>query len=160
MIKRVPGPGALGVLLAGLLTAGCAVSQTTTPSGAPLARQITQSAHCGLTAPGKLHLKSRTDVDRLAGLPEASLVLAPVRDINFDREHVVIVALGRKPTGGYSVTLSGSRIVRGQLELEMDIREPAPGTMVTQALTTPCAVMAVTATGWDGIQITHPENKR
>lgn len=150
----------LGILAVGLLGTGCAVSQTTTQAGAPLARQITQSAHCGLVAPGNLHFKSRADVDRLAGVPGATLALAPLREIDFGREHLVLVALGRKPTGGYSVTLSGSRIVGKQLELAMDVREPAPGAMVSQALTTPCAVVAVTATGWDVIRVTRPEINR
>jgi len=149
-----------GVLVSGLLATGCALSQTATPSGAPLARQLTQSAHCGLTAPGQLHLKSRSQVEQLAGLPQATLSLAPLQAIDYDREHVVVVALGQKPTGGYSVTLAGSRISRGHLELAVDVREPAPGAMVTQALTTPCAAIAVTATGWEGLRITRPENKR
>lgn len=150
----------LGTMAVGLVLASCSATQTTTPSGAPLARQITQSAHCGLVAPGNLHLKSRADVDRLAGLSGVSLALAPLRAIDFTREHLVLVALGRKPSGGYSVTLSGSRIVRKQLELAVAVREPVPGSMVSQALTTPCAVMAVTATGWDVIRVTSPEINR
>ncbi len=160
MMKPVSGLFTSVLLAAGLLGAGCATSQTTTPSGAPLARQLTQSAHCGLVASGHIHLTRRSDIDQLAELPGASLSLTPLRDINFDQEHVVVVSLGQKRTGGYSVTLVDSRIRSGQLELIVHIREPAPGAMVSQALTTPCAVMAVTATGWDGIRITEPENRR
>ena len=161
MMNPVSGLLTSMLVVAGLLGAGCATSQTTTtPSGAPLARQLTQSAHCGLIASGHIHLTDRSEVDQLAELPGASLSLTPLRDIDFDREHVVVVSLGQKRTGGYSVTLVDSRIRNGQLELIVHIREPAPGAMVTQALTTPCAVMAVAATGWDGILITEPENKR
>ena len=148
------------VLLSGLLGAGCATSQTETSSGAPLARQLSQSAHCGLADSGYIHLSRASDVDQLEGLPGGSLSLMPLRNIDYGREHVVVVALGQKPTGGYSVTLVSSRIIRSYLELTVDIREPAPGTMVTQALTTPCAAIAVTATGWEGLRITEPENKR
>ena len=151
---------ACAVLASAALSAGCAVSQTETSDGAPLARQIAQSAHCGLMAPGHVHLKSRADVERLKSLPARNLSLQPLMAVDFASEHIVLAALGQKPTGGFSVTLAGSKIVDGQLELAVRIREPQPGTMVTQALTTPCAVIAVTATGWNGIRITRVENNR
>ncbi|MBW7470612.1 protease complex subunit PrcB family protein [Marinobacter sp. F4218] len=147
-------------VLAGVFGAGCAVSQTETSSGAPLARQIVQSSNCGLTAPGHLHLKSGAEVGRLEALPGRSLPLAPLREIRFDNEHVILAALGQKPTGGYSVTLAGSVIEDDVLELQLRIQEPEPGTMVTQALTTPCAAIAVTASGWNDIRITPVENNR
>ncbi|MBW0146964.1 protease complex subunit PrcB family protein [Marinobacter arenosus] len=147
-------------VLAGVFGAGCAVSQTETASGAPLARQIVQSSNCGLTAPGHVHLKSRSDVDRLEALPGRSLPLAPLREIRFENEHVILAALGQKPTGGYSATLAGSMIDDGVLELTLNIHEPEPGMMVTQALTTPCAAIAVTASGWNDIRITPVKNNR
>ncbi|MBW4933928.1 protease complex subunit PrcB family protein [Marinobacter sp. F4206] len=147
-------------VLAGVLGTGCAMSQTETSSGAPLARQIAQSANCGLTAPGHVHLESRADVDRLEALPGRSLPLAPLREIRFDSEHVILAALGQKPTGGYSITLAGSVIEDEVLELKVKIQEPEPGMMVTQALTTPCAAIGVTASGWTDIRITPVENNR
>lgn len=148
------------IAVVGALGTGCAISQTETASGAPLARQIVQSSQCGLTAPGHVHLKNRVDVGRLEALPARSLPLEPLRAVNFDVEHVVLAALGQKPTGGFSITLAGSEIVDKVLELRVKIQEPEPGMMVTQALTTPCAAIAVTATGWDGIRITPVENNR
>ena len=148
------------VVLTGALGAGCAMSQTETSSGAPLARQIAQSANCGLTAPGHVHLKNRSDVNRLEALPARSLPLAPLREINFDTEHVILTALGQKPTGGFSITLAGSEIVDDVLELQVDVQAPEPGMMVTQAITTPCAAIAVTASGWNDIRITPVENNR
>ncbi|MCM0612767.1 protease complex subunit PrcB family protein [Marinobacter sediminum] len=147
-------------LAAATLNAGCAVSQTETTAGAPLARQIAQSAHCGLTAPGHVHLKSEADVGRLEALPARNMSLEPLRAIDFESEHVVLAALGQKPTGGFSVTLAGSKIVDERLELAVSVREPEPGMIVSQALTTPCAVIAVTASGWNGIRITPVENNR
>ena len=150
-----------GCLLAvTLLASGCASSRTETTEGGPLARQITQSAHCGLTAPGHVHLASREEVQRLEALPGRNLSLESLKKIDFEREHLVLAAIGQKPTGGYSVILGSSEIRSGTLELRVRVTEPAPGTMVTQALTTPCAVIAVTAEGWDDIQITRPENNR
>lgn len=140
--------------------AGCAVSQTETESGAPIARQIAQSAHCGLVAPGHIHLASAAEVDRLESVPDRRLPLAPLREVRFGTEHVVLTALGQKPTGGYSVTLAGAEIVDEELVLSVTVQAPKPGMMVTQALTTPCAAMAVTASGWTDIRVEQVENNR
>ncbi|MDY6816855.1 MAG: protease complex subunit PrcB family protein [Pseudomonadota bacterium] len=152
------------IILAGasMVVAGCATSQprVQTDEGAPLARQISQSSHCGLTAPGHLLLKSETDVGRLEGLQGRTLPLAPLRAVDFEREQVVLAALGQKPTGGYSVTLVSSAIEDDTLELSVRIREPQPGVVVTQALTTPCAAIAVTARGWSDIRITPGQDNR
>lgn len=148
------------MLIATLLVSGCASSRSETAEGGPLARQITQSAHCGLTAPGHVHLTSRQEVERLEALPGRNLSLEALKNIEFEREHVVLAAIGQKPTGGYSVTLDSSEIRGETLELTVRVTEPAPGTMVTQALTTPCAVIAVTAEGWEDIQITRAKNNR
>ena len=152
--------GILTLLLFCVTAVGCAREQAKTPTGAPLARQVSQSAHCGLTAPGHVYLTSRGDVERLEALPGRNLSLEALKKIEFEREHIVLAAIGQKPTGGYSVTLDSSEIRSGTLELRIRVAEPAPGTMVTQALTTPCAVIAVTAEGWDDIQITRAENNR
>ncbi|TYC57908.1 protease complex subunit PrcB family protein [Marinobacter sp. BW6] len=148
------------LLVAMFLASGCASSRSETEEGGPLARQITQSAHCGLTAPGQVHLTSREEVQRLEALPGRNLSLESLKNIDFEREHLVLAAIGQKPTGGFGVTLDSSEIRSGTLELRVRVTEPAPGTIVTQALTTPCAVIAVTAEGWDGIQITRAENNR
>jgi len=147
-------------VFATVLGAGCAVSQTKTQTGAPLARQIAQSGHCGLVAPGHIHLASVADIDRLEALPGRRLPLASLRSVQFGNEHVVLAALGQKPTGGFSITLAGAEIVDDELVLSVDIQEPTPGMMVSQALTTPCAAIAVTASGWDDIRIAPVENNR
>ncbi len=151
---------ATSVLITGSMVAGCAVNQAETASGAPLARQITQSAHCGLSAPGHLYLNSKDQIHQLEALPGRNLSLDPLRTIDFSQEHIVLVALGQKPTGGFSVTLAGAHLSGSELELSVRTREPAPGAMVTQALTTPCAVIAVAANGWDKVRITQAERNR
>lgn len=152
----------LAILFTGAFASGCAVSQieTETPSGAPLARQIAQSAHCGLTAPGHLTVAGSEDLDKLEGLPGRNLSLAPLREIDFSVEKVVLVAAGQKPTGGYAVTLVDSEIEDEELRLTVSTKSPGPGELVAQMLTTPCAAIAVTASGWDDIRVIQAENNR
>ncbi|OEY65269.1 protease complex subunit PrcB family protein [Marinobacter sp. X15-166B] len=137
--------------------AGCATSRTETRSGAPLARQLTASNHCGLTAPGLVYLSTPAGVRHLADLSGQTLALGPLEQLDFSREHLVLVALGQKPTGGYGVTLAQAVIESGELRLTVSVHQPEPGTMVTQALTTPCAVVAVTADDWRKLVVSGPE---
>lgn len=144
----------------GFVATGCAVSQTSTATGAPLARQVAQSAHCGLTAPGHLVIDKVSKVARLEALPGRALSLESLRAIDYQREHIVLASIGQKPTGGFGVTLKDSKIVDDVLQLTIRVTEPAPGAIVTQALTTPCAVIAVAADGWSDLRIVRAENNR
>jgi hypothetical protein len=138
--------------MASLLVA-CAGNADLADDGAPLARQLVQSDHCGLTAPGIVMIAERSEVDRLKSLPASHLALEPLSKIDFDNEHLVLVGVGQKPTSGYGVTLADSRIRDGQLEVEVRLREPAEGAMLAQVLTTPCAVIAVRNEGWSRLKV-------
>lgn len=154
------GLGLCAAVVLGAAVVGCAASQTETEQGAPLARQILQSSDCGLTAPGHLVLTSAEEVRRLASLPGRSMPLEPLSSVDFDREQVVLAALGQQPTGGYGVTLTGARIVGDDLVLTVREQRPGPDRMVTQALTTPCAAIAVTVDGWRAIRVEPEQNNR
>ena len=57
--------------------------------------------------------------------------------VDFAKEMVVAVFLGTKPTGGYRVEITGARREGQSLVIEYAERRPGPGTLVTQALTSP-----------------------
>ncbi|WP_150909950.1 protease complex subunit PrcB family protein [Marinobacter halotolerans] len=141
------------VVAASILSAGCVSNYTETAEGAPLARQITASDQCGVVAPGLIYLTEKEDLGRLQDLPMQNLSMKPLNALDFDREHVLIVGLGQKPTGGYGLTLANSQIESDTLKLTMILRRPAPDAMVTQVLTTPCAVLAITPERWKSIEV-------
>lgn len=151
-IKR-PSRGLLGFALTLLVLTGCAANRSATPEGAPLARQLTQSDHCGLAAPGLVYLDNVAQVERLSGLPTRNLPLDSLKAVDFEREHLLLVSLGQKTTGGYGITLEDSVIRDGVLEVRVSVRQPAADAMVTQVLTTPCAVMAVTPANWKRLTV-------
>jgi PrcB C-terminal len=66
-------------------------------------------------------------------------------DVDFARASVVTVFQGQKPTGGYGVAISGATLERGTLRVTL--REPAPGVITTQALTSPFVSVIVTGGG-------------
>jgi hypothetical protein len=141
------------VIVFGVVGTGCVVNQKETAEGAPLVRQITASDQCGVVAPGLIYLNEQEDLERLQGLPMQNLSMKQLNELNFDREHVLVVGLGQKPTGGYGLTLANSRIIGDTLKITVILRRPPADAMVTQVLTTPCAVMAVTPRHWDTIEV-------
>ncbi|WP_339805040.1 protease complex subunit PrcB family protein [uncultured Marinobacter sp.] len=144
----------------GLMTliflAGCATNRDLTADGAPLARQVTAAGHCGLTAPSLVYLASRQELDDFTRLQGQTLAAGGLEDHDFGREHLLVVALGQKPTGGYGVVLRSSEIRSDVLQITAEARAPAPGDMVTQALTTPCAVLAVSPRDWTSVEVSGP----
>ena len=98
-------------------------------------------------------MSSAGDLDKLAQLPSGNLALSMLRAIDFKEEHLVLVGLGQKTTGGYGLTLTSSEIVDDVLELALKVRRPAADAMVTQALTTPCAVIAISPAEWEQLRV-------
>ncbi|MEX2476528.1 protease complex subunit PrcB family protein [Marinobacter sp.] len=145
--------GVTALIAVALFLVGCAVNRSATPEGAPLARQLTQSDHCGLTAPGLVYVDQADQIARLEHLPARNLPLDALKAVDFDREHLLLIGLGQKPTGGYGVTLEGAEIREGALEVAVNVRQPATDAMVTQALTTPCAVIAVSPADWEELKV-------
>jgi hypothetical protein len=64
--------------------------------------------------------------------------------LDFNRSSVLTFFLGQRPTGGYGVALATTRVERGVLTLRFNLSEPAPGRLVTQALTSSFVSVLVT----------------
>lgn len=137
----------LAILGLSALLVACAGGGDPT-GGAPVARQLTVSDHCGLTGPGLIHLESAADVRKIQSLDNQRLTLPGAEALDFSEEHIVLVALGQKNTGGYGLTLDDAVIKEDILQLTFILSEPEAGAVTTQALTTPCIAVAVRAEGW------------
>jgi len=139
-----------GLALAGFSTllVACAGAGNQAGDGAPLARQLTVSDHCGLTGPGLIHLESPGDVKKIQSLDNQRLNLPSAGELDFSEEHIVLVALGQKNPGGYGLPRDDAVIEDDILELTFNLSEPGDGAVTTQALTTPCIAVAVSAEGW------------
>jgi hypothetical protein len=55
----------------------------------------------------------------------------------------VAVSLGQKRTGGYTVTITGTRVQEGKLVVDYHETKPPPDAIVTHALTAPWAIAIV-----------------
>ena len=68
--------------------------------------------------------------------------------VDFRTSKVVTVFMGQKPTGGYGIAIAGLRADGKTLVVEVNLREPAAGAILTQAFTSP--YVSVVVTGFDG----------
>jgi hypothetical protein len=63
--------------------------------------------------------------------------------VDFATESVVFVMAGQKRSGGYSVTVNGAALDGDTLAVDATVKSPPPNTIVSMALTSPYAVVAV-----------------
>ena len=67
----------------------------------------------------------------------------PAPPVDFEREMVIAAASGRKPTGGYSLSIEDAYRSEGKLIVVVLETSPGPACLVTQALTSPATAVAV-----------------
>jgi hypothetical protein len=67
----------------------------------------------------------------------------PAPTINFDQEMVILVAMGQRPTGGYSISIEGVYDASGRLFAEVRERSPGDSCGTTQAVTAPVDAVRV-----------------
>lgn len=69
-----------------------------------------------------------------------------VHNIDFNTQIILAVSQGEKPTGGYSIAISGIFEFDDYLEVEVQEFSPAPGQEVTLALTQPFQIVVIEKT--------------
>jgi len=69
----------------------------------------------------------------------------PAPQIDFTRYMAAVVLLGRKPTAGYAVTITGVSDVSDRLEVRYRAAAPAPDAVVARVITSPYAIAVLPA---------------
>ena len=72
--------------------------------------------------------------------------------VDFGREAVVILLAGSRRTGGYGIDVRGARVEGRTLVIDAAVTSPPPDAIVTQAFTSPFAVIAVPSTSFDTVR--------
>ncbi|TVR74545.1 MAG: protease complex subunit PrcB family protein [Marinilabiliales bacterium] len=67
-------------------------------------------------------------------------------EIDFSRQTIICVFLGTRSTGGYSVEILGASLQGDTLTVLYTTESPAPGDMVSMAITHPCHIVSVDVT--------------
>jgi len=75
--------------------------------------------------------------------------------VDWLREGIVWLYMGRKTTGGYALSLAAAEatVSNGIAVIRVQWREPSPGAIVTQQLTSPCLVLKLPRNNYSAIEI-------
>lgn len=68
---------------------------------------------------------------------------APPPSLDFERDGVVAVFMGERPTGGHSIQVERVALRDGELLVEVLLQSPGSGCLTTQALTQPYQIVSV-----------------
>ena len=107
-------------------------------------RRIGQYSQSGLGAPERLVIRDDTTYARFWNRLGAGGERPPV---DFSRDAVVVVAGGQRSTGGYAIAVDQALRTGSELSLNVVETTPAPGCIMTQALTQPVDVVVLAAGG-------------
>jgi PrcB C-terminal len=154
----------VGMLLGiGLMTACAAV-----PDKAPADdRQIPvavlyTSTRCGMQAVGASAdwIDEPADLE-LPGFQRGGSKGSPAMQWDPATEGVLRIGMGRQRTGGYTLELAAptAHVRESTALIRVDWRTPRPGTLVTQALTSPCLFLKVPRQGIDMIRVIDQEGR-
>lgn len=83
---------------------------------------------------------------------EAQLARHPM---DWTRRGIVWICMGLKPSGGYALSLAApvANVSAGVAMITVRWRQPRPGSVVTQQLTSPCLLLSLARDGFHTLQI-------
>ncbi len=154
---RLPGL----LLLLAVCASGCAISAPDHPLAL---RTLAQGSFCrdGTTHAQIITAEAgyRTAWRNLQGnvLPDTRTPPA----IDFTRERVIAIYMGRRSTAGYRVEPAAATAILqagGILEIPVTWTEPPPGTAQAQAITAPCVLVAVTQGDYTAVRIVDAQGR-
>lgn len=93
-----------------------------------------------------------TDSETLARLWRTHVGEDPMPAIDFSREAAVLLMGGERPTGGWKVVPQGVRVEENVLVVDAEVEGPPAGSMASQALTYPWALIVVSPKTFDSIR--------
>lgn len=146
---------------AALIISGCmAAAATDAPNsdGLPV-EKIWQGSQCGCQAsqPVAVWVADQNNLEALAQnyrLHALEAVMAQRRP-DWNREALVLIHMGLKPTGGFALELAEpvAPVYRDTAVITLQWRHPGPGSIVTQQITSPCLVLKLAKGTYGAIEI-------
>jgi hypothetical protein len=116
-------------------------------------------SQCGCVAP-QARVRWVTGPDQLSAAmaaAESSALRIQMAHLSMDWKHngLIWIDMGLKPTGGYALSLAApsARISSGVVVITVRWRQPRPGSIVTQQLTSPCLILKLAQENFHIIEI-------
>jgi len=121
------------------LTAGRVAAMNQATSGPPAFRTVERGSQSNIDSPSKVVVRFAAEWTKLWKTHNFD---KPEPRVDFDKEMVVGVFMGSRPTGGYTVEIVSLADKDGTLVVSYRETSPRPGTMAAQVLTFPYHLIA------------------
>lgn len=153
-------------LLAGMLAAAaiglaaCEPARKPTPAGATVT-PVYQGRHCGRSAASARvsWIQDRAQLEAVVRrMRRATIDAKPVPEIDFERNALVLIELGRRPTAGYQMRLASQRMVMDRGDGLITFSVDGPGGYAAQVITSPCLLVAVPRGDYRGVRALSTDN--
>lgn len=104
-------------------------------------RQGANSAYTG-SAPQAFLATSASSFAQIWALATGNILPRPAApEVNFSQYSIAAFFVGQKPTGGYGVRFVSATSSAGTWRITVELLQPAPGAILTQALTSPYLIL-------------------
>lgn len=127
---------------------------------------FSSSPHCG--PEGQPDLKWVDDKSEMADICRTQSGRTLKKDpceaaggVDFSSEAVLVINMGRKPTGGYSLTLAGEkiRISDGTAVVRVRRTVPDPNAVLPQVISHPCMMLRITRGDYSRVRVVDQDNQ-
>ncbi|MCA1753563.1 MAG: protease complex subunit PrcB family protein [Spirochaeta sp.] len=139
------------VLITGLLLS-CASGSAHGESSQrrPAYETVARGSYSGVLTQREVTVESEAALDRLwREIHSGRSPVPETPDIEFETMQIAAVFAGEKPSGGYSIEVTAMQHEDEHLTIYYQEQSPAPGDIVTQALTQPYHIVQFTRTELD-----------
>lgn len=119
---------------------------TPTPGGRVNVTELASGNNASVTSSAVQVATTQGALNALYNLAYGRQTGAPAAPTLGSDETVVAIFLGQRPTGGYGVRVTGASAQGGVLTLTVNLTAPGPGSITTQALTSPWTIVRVPGT--------------
>lgn len=147
-----------------MVMVGCAQPSVKAAGDAtvPIATLASQDQCGGQNRPGVRWIASAGEWrDLYARINSQWMNPSPPPAVDFPREGVLLIAMGQRSSAGYGLALADkvANVRDGVLTVRVDWREPPPGYLRAQVMTSPCLLAVVPDAGFNRVQVVDREGR-
>jgi len=141
-------------LSAAALLGGCAAHR----HGLATASVVRAGQHCGGEGAGPSARWIGDERGLVGALSAGGTLTEGTPRVDFSRDAVLAVSMGRRPTAGHSVYLHepAVTIADGVATVVVRLETPAPGAMLAQVVTSPCLLLRIARDGIREVRVVDP----
>lgn len=118
---------------------------------------IYSSNDCALREPTIRSIHTSAELTEIIQSKPVNFSQTPVvlPEVDYDKQSLILYALGQKPTAGYSIELyrEEASIKEKTLYLPVRVKSPEPGSFHAQVITSPCQIYSLLRTDYAAVVI-------